>query len=100
MSALLNLQAEYAQSSDDECSVGKEEPPQKDQTSKLPLPRVFTNVEEYSDEKSHQGRTRSFAHERGNWATHIYLPYPKLLRQDMHNLVDETIEKINKNRTG
>jgi len=27
-----------------------------------------------NDSASHQGRTRLFEHERGNWATYVYVP--------------------------
>ncbi|CAH0547447.1 unnamed protein product [Brassicogethes aeneus] len=48
---------------------------------RLPLPSEFQkveNVSEYTDDPSnHEGRLRSFPHERGNWATYIYIPYDK-----------------------
>ncbi|KAJ8343871.1 hypothetical protein SKAU_G00312000 [Synaphobranchus kaupii] len=49
--------------------------------SRLPLPgsvlEMFSETEDLSTEDSsqHGGRVRSFQHERGNWATHVYLPY-------------------------
>lgn len=31
------------------------------------------------DPSSHQGRSRLFEHERGNWATYIYIPCESLI---------------------
>ncbi|KAG5839778.1 U6 snRNA phosphodiesterase [Anguilla anguilla] len=48
---------------------------------RLPLPgcvlEMFSEPEDPSTEDSslHGGRVRSFQHERGNWATYVYLPY-------------------------
>ncbi|KAJ8417455.1 hypothetical protein AAFF_G00286820 [Aldrovandia affinis] len=48
---------------------------------RLPLPGsvldMFREPEDPSTEDSslHSGRVRSFQHERGNWATYVYLPY-------------------------
>ncbi|XP_048371721.1 U6 snRNA phosphodiesterase 1 isoform X2 [Sphaerodactylus townsendi] len=38
---------------------------------------MFSDQEEtvLDDCSKHGGRVRTFAHERGNWATHIYVPY-------------------------
>ncbi|KAL4623508.1 U6 snRNA phosphodiesterase-like [Arapaima gigas] len=49
--------------------------------ARLPLPRsvleMFHKSEEQvtEDRSLHGGRLRSFQHERGNWATYLYLPY-------------------------
>ncbi|XP_039209572.1 U6 snRNA phosphodiesterase isoform X4 [Crotalus tigris] len=51
--------------------------------SSLPLPdsvqRMFRDEEEkervVDDCSKHGGRLRTFPHERGNWATHVYMPY-------------------------
>ncbi|XP_033928478.1 U6 snRNA phosphodiesterase 1 isoform X2 [Melopsittacus undulatus] len=47
---------------------------------RLPLPADLPgdpeSEEAVTDDSSrHGGRVRSFPHERGNWATHVYLPY-------------------------
>lgn len=48
---------------------------------KLPLPHSVLNMfpddlnAETEDSSLHGGRIRSFKHERGNWATYVYLPY-------------------------
>ncbi|XP_036391651.1 U6 snRNA phosphodiesterase [Megalops cyprinoides] len=44
---------------------------------RLPLPDVFRVPDgpEPDDPSAHGGRVRSFPHERGNWATHVYVPY-------------------------
>ncbi|KAG7329628.1 hypothetical protein KOW79_007802 [Hemibagrus wyckioides] len=58
--------------------------PGKDEGScqtRLPLPasvmEMFRDSEEqhFEDRSQHGGRLRSFQHERGNWATYVYLPY-------------------------
>ncbi|CAG9818638.1 unnamed protein product [Phaedon cochleariae] len=48
--------------------------------SKLPVPDVLKNnkttPDEYiSDPSQHGGRIRTFAHERGNWATYVFIPF-------------------------
>ncbi|XP_028814507.1 U6 snRNA phosphodiesterase 1 isoform X1 [Denticeps clupeoides] len=60
---------------------------------RLPLPdtvlEMFRDVEDqcHEDRSQHGGRIRSFQHERGNWASYVYLPYipddsfPELLEQ-------------------
>ncbi|XP_029951829.1 U6 snRNA phosphodiesterase 1 [Salarias fasciatus] len=61
----------------------KKKPRTEEQVSKnrLPLPgcllSMFPDEEEPETEDSslHGGRIRSFKHERGNWATYVYLPY-------------------------
>ncbi|KAJ8248820.1 hypothetical protein GJAV_G00228100, partial [Gymnothorax javanicus] len=59
--------------------VGESHPAQAQ--SRLPLPgsvlEMFREAEDPSTEDSslHGGRVRSFRHERGNWATYVYLPY-------------------------
>ncbi|XP_065517441.1 U6 snRNA phosphodiesterase 1 isoform X2 [Lathamus discolor] len=47
---------------------------------RLPLPADLPGDPEpeeavTDDSSRHGGRVRSFPHERGNWATHVYLPY-------------------------
>jgi len=49
---------------------------------KLPVPKAIVSMfdgrlyhpKPNNDPASHQGRTRLFEHERGNWATYIYVP--------------------------
>lgn len=46
----------------------------------LPLPdsiiKLFDKEKDYKDDPSkHGGRVRTFAHEKGNWATLVYIPY-------------------------
>ncbi|XP_053127570.1 U6 snRNA phosphodiesterase 1 isoform X2 [Hemicordylus capensis] len=49
--------------------------------ARLPMPDSVLNMfrdreEEVVDDSSqHGGRLRTFPHERGNWATHVYMPY-------------------------
>ncbi len=44
----------------------------------LPIPEsvrcLFEGKERTKDSKAHQGRTRSFAHVKGNYPTHVYIP--------------------------
>ncbi|XP_036043147.1 U6 snRNA phosphodiesterase isoform X5 [Onychomys torridus] len=50
-------------------------------TQRFPVPdsvlSMFSSTEEGPEDDStkHGGRIRTFPHERGNWATHIYIPY-------------------------
>ncbi|XP_004704696.1 U6 snRNA phosphodiesterase [Echinops telfairi] len=50
-------------------------------SQRLPVPdsvlSMFPSTEEGPEDDStkHGGRVRTFPHERGNWATHVYLPY-------------------------
>lgn len=49
--------------------------------TKLPLPHCVLNMfpedfdSQTEDSSLHGGRIRSFKHERGNWATYVYIPY-------------------------
>lgn len=46
---------------------------------KLPLPEIFAVTHSYSlisdfdNASAHDGRLRTFPHERGNWATFVYI---------------------------
>ncbi|KAF4091114.1 hypothetical protein AMELA_G00033270 [Ameiurus melas] len=59
----------------------KNEGSYQDSVARLPLPasvmEMFRDSEEQhmDDRSQHGGRLRSFQHERGNWATYVYLPY-------------------------
>ncbi|XP_049720467.1 U6 snRNA phosphodiesterase 1 [Elephas maximus indicus] len=50
-------------------------------SQRLPVPdsvlNMFPSTEEGPEDDSakHGGRVRTFPHERGNWATHVYVPY-------------------------
>nr|XP_023697449.1 U6 snRNA phosphodiesterase [Paramormyrops kingsleyae] len=56
-----------------------EETPPLHQKPRLPLPEsvleMFPEEKVTEDSSLHGGRVRSFQHERGNWATYVYLPY-------------------------
>jgi len=62
----------------------------------LPVPKSLASMfdgrlyhpKPNDDSASHQGRTRLFEHERGNWATYIYVPCPKM------ELVESIQEKL------
>uniref|UniRef100_UPI00358EF3FB U6 snRNA phosphodiesterase 1 isoform X1 n=2 Tax=Myxine glutinosa TaxID=7769 RepID=UPI00358EF3FB len=80
--------------------------PQQDRTSKrmswkndqgdLPLPAsvlaMFPEVEKgpADDPGLHEGRVRSFAHERGNWATHVHLSCAG--GEDLNEFVDRLLD--------
>ncbi|XP_039736931.1 U6 snRNA phosphodiesterase 1 isoform X3 [Pteropus medius] len=61
-------------------------------SQKLPVPdsvlHMFPSTEEGPEDDSakHGGRVRTFPHERGNWATHVYLPYDA--REEFMDLLD------------
>ncbi|XP_058807669.1 U6 snRNA phosphodiesterase 1 isoform X2 [Phymastichus coffea] len=71
---------------------------------KLPLPEsiiswkgVVHNEEVIDDPSKHEGRIRSFKHERGNWATLVYIDY--MPNEDLihwlENVILQTIGKGN-----
>ncbi|KAM4722186.1 U6 snRNA phosphodiesterase 1 [Rhinophrynus dorsalis] len=47
------------------------------------------DVEEYDDQTKHGGRIRSFKHERGNWATYVYVPFEP--REEFWDLLDKLV---------
>ncbi|KAM5207124.1 U6 snRNA phosphodiesterase 1 [Hipposideros larvatus] len=61
-------------------------------SQRLPVPdsvlHMFPGSEEGPEDDSakHGGRVRTFPHERGNWATHVYIPYE--VREDFLDLLD------------
>uniref|UniRef100_A0A8C5C8J1 U6 snRNA phosphodiesterase n=1 Tax=Gadus morhua TaxID=8049 RepID=A0A8C5C8J1_GADMO len=62
---------------------------------RLPVPgcllAMFPEEEEPDNDTSlHDGRIRSFKHERGNWATYVYFPYPP--DEDFMELLEELLE--------
>ncbi|XP_046889183.1 U6 snRNA phosphodiesterase isoform X2 [Hypomesus transpacificus] len=81
------------------CTTAKrQESKMKSETtlSRLPLPDslldMFTGEGEDSDTENsshHEGRIRSFKHERGNWATYVYFPY--LPEEEFLELLDEML---------
>ncbi|XP_020746382.1 U6 snRNA phosphodiesterase 1 isoform X2 [Odocoileus virginianus] len=61
-------------------------------SQRLPVPdsvlHMFPGTEEgpMDDSAKHGGRVRTFPHERGNWATHVYVPYEA--REEFLDLLD------------
>ncbi|XP_044787872.2 U6 snRNA phosphodiesterase isoform X2 [Bubalus bubalis] len=59
---------------------------------RLPVPdsvlHMFPGTEDgpVDDSAKHGGRVRTFPHERGNWATHVYVPYEA--REEFLDLLD------------
>lgn len=66
---------------EDACPVKKKSKVESPKITKLPLPHSVLNMfqddlDRHTEDSSlHSGRIRSFKHERGNWATYVYLPY-------------------------
>ncbi|XP_056454899.1 U6 snRNA phosphodiesterase 1 isoform X1 [Gadus chalcogrammus] len=68
---------------------------QQGSKTRLPVPgcllAMFPEEEEPDNDTSlHDGRIRSFKHERGNWATYVYFPYPP--DEDFMELLEELLE--------
>uniref|UniRef100_A0A3Q3VIU0 U6 snRNA phosphodiesterase n=1 Tax=Mola mola TaxID=94237 RepID=A0A3Q3VIU0_MOLML len=91
----------YSSSSDEESEAATERIPTESLriltlvSNRLSLPgcllamfpeEVYPQTE---DSTLHGGRTRSFKHERGNWATYVYLPYPP--EEDFGELLEELL---------
>ncbi|XP_034033125.1 U6 snRNA phosphodiesterase [Thalassophryne amazonica] len=62
---------------------------------RLPIPGCLLNMfpedvdPETEDSSLHGGRVRSFKHERGNWATYVYLPYSP--DEDFRELLEQLL---------
>ncbi|XP_065161064.1 U6 snRNA phosphodiesterase 1 [Atheta coriaria] len=58
-------------------SDSEDEEPGPKYLYRLPVPALFKNNKQQinSNSEENNGRIRSFAHERGNWATYLYIPY-------------------------
>ena len=67
-------------------------------SSKLVVPDVIEDLFSSKIEKAvrdnHSGRKRSFTHQPGNWATHIFAPYPYKKSCDLIQEVNNSIEKF------
>lgn len=65
---------------------------------RLPLPGCLLTMfpeeldPQAEDTSLHGGRIRSFKHERGNWATYVYLPCESIV------LIYQSVSSINENR--
>ncbi|XP_014250720.1 U6 snRNA phosphodiesterase [Cimex lectularius] len=85
----LNLLKGYMSEEDTEAEAEADE-----QHSKLPLPnslkRVFPKEEVEDDPEKHDGRVRSYPHQRGNWNSLVYIPYQRNPPFDL--LCDQIIE--------
>ncbi|KAL1784933.1 U6 snRNA phosphodiesterase isoform X1 [Sigmodon hispidus] len=66
-------------------------------TQRFPVPdsvlSMFSTTEERpeDDRTKHGGRIRTFPHERGNWATHIYIPYE--VKEEFLDLLDMLLHR-------
>ncbi|EMP32540.1 Matrix metalloproteinase-15 [Chelonia mydas] len=74
-------------------------------TPRLPLPDSVLNMfkdqeEEVTDDSSkHGGRVRNFPHERGNWATYVYLPCRTFVGLEVscgHSQLLELVSEVDK----
>ncbi|KAM4734506.1 U6 snRNA phosphodiesterase 1 isoform 2-T2 [Anableps anableps] len=70
-----------------------------DPKTRLPLPGCFLSMFPDEDDEAltedsslHGGRIRSFKHERGNWATYVYLPYPP--EEEFEELLEELLSAL------
>ncbi|XP_028264113.1 U6 snRNA phosphodiesterase 1 [Parambassis ranga] len=78
----------------------KKKPKTEEQVAKtrLPVPgcllAMFPEEEDHQAEDSslHGGRIRTFKHERGNWATYVYLPYHP--EEDFFELLEELLSVV------
>ncbi|XP_069111946.1 U6 snRNA phosphodiesterase 1-like [Argopecten irradians] len=67
----------------------------KQSASALPLPDTIKSLyaekskPHQDDPEKHGGRIRSFAHEEGNWATHVHIPYDH--DSQFENLIQELL---------
>nr|CAB3267537.1 U6 snRNA phosphodiesterase-like [Phallusia mammillata] len=86
MSSLSALCDAYGSESESDDSSQYESEPKIAEKPKLPMPKEISSLFETKQQdpnQDHQGRIRSFAHERGNWATYVYIPYPKDLFKEL-----------------
>ncbi|CAG9770916.1 unnamed protein product [Ceutorhynchus assimilis] len=73
---------------DEDCNYSKK---------RLPVPQQFLqskSLEHQDDPSLHAGRVRSFAHERGNWATFVHIPYEAQCGVvELFSHIEETVPK-------
>ncbi|XP_025197781.1 U6 snRNA phosphodiesterase isoform X1 [Melanaphis sacchari] len=85
---MMDLIQHYSGDSDDEHD--------KSEQKMLPVPEAITKMfdgklyhpKPNDKPDSHQGRTRLFEHERGNWATYVYIPCPDM---DLIEIIQEKL---------
>lgn len=69
-------------------------PPAKNLLSRLNVQTQEKEEEVLDDPNRHEGRLRSFKHERGNWATYVYIPLSVELFDELQ---DHCIEQFKDN---
>ncbi|XP_018564065.1 U6 snRNA phosphodiesterase [Anoplophora glabripennis] len=98
----LNLLIDYGGDSSDEDNPGPgisvkrlhetegEEFENSKKVKRLPVPNIFLSddktTESFDDPLLHSGKLRTFPHERGNWATYVYIPYEE--NEGINELID------------
>ncbi|XP_036008036.1 U6 snRNA phosphodiesterase [Fundulus heteroclitus] len=70
-----------------------------DPKTRLPLPGCLLSMfpdddhdSQTEDSSLHGGRVRTFKHERGNWATYVYLPYSP--EEEFEELLEEVLSAL------
>ncbi|XP_061393696.1 U6 snRNA phosphodiesterase 1 [Musca vetustissima] len=87
----------YSSTSESETEEnGKEDHSQQLEKKKVILPKASTLLgkrklpspddQVIDDPSQHEGRIRSFKHERGNWATYVFVATPKQLLEDVQEM--------------
>lgn len=82
-------------SSEDEAVYEKEE--EKSKRKVLPIPKDIIDIYRSNTEEkntNHQGKIRTFAHKKGNWATHVYIPYQYELLQGLKENIKLTLKDM------
>ena len=92
MSTSLKALQEYTSSEDEETVNNNAK--EKSKVKVLPIPKdIINNYRNTKDNNvNHQGRVRSFAHLKGNWPTHVYIPYQYELLEQLKEKVQLTLK--------
>lgn len=93
----------YSSSSENDDSEDDQPPEPKimktNTGEKLPLPSAISSMNKVfnptpvDDPSKHQGRIRSFQHERGNWSTLIFIPVDLNIIDEVQTMIENTIDE-------